>query len=63
MKPMGKSNRDKPARQNKRLGCFKGKIKIADDFDEWPEDIAKDLGMKIQGRENRAAKNKTAPPT
>ena len=45
-KPVAKIIRYQPARRNKRLGCFKGKIKIADDFGEWPEDIAKDLGMK-----------------
>jgi len=44
-KPVAKIVRYEPARRNKRLGCFKGKIKVADDFDEWPEDIAKALGM------------------
>lgn len=44
-KPVAKIVRYEPARQNHRLGCFKGKIKIAKDFDEWPEDIARALGM------------------
>ena len=44
-KPVAKIVRYEPARKNRRLGCFKGKIKIADDFDEWPEDIAKALGI------------------
>lgn len=44
-KPVAKIVRYEPARQNKRLGCFKGKIKVADDFDKWPEDIARALGI------------------
>jgi len=27
------------------LGCMKTPYWIADDFNEWPEDIARDLGM------------------
>lgn len=44
-KPVAKIVRYEPARRNQRLGCFKGKIKIAKDFDEWPEDIARVLGI------------------
>ena len=44
-KPVAKIVRYEPAHKNKRWGCFKGRIKVADDFDEWPEDIAKALGM------------------
>lgn len=44
-KPVAKVIPYQPARKNRRLGCFKGQIKIAPDFDEWPEDIAKSLGI------------------
>lgn len=33
---------DKPLRQP---GAFRGQMKIADDFDTWPDDIAKALGI------------------
>jgi len=29
------------AKNNKRIGIFKNQIIISDDFDKWPEDIAK----------------------
>jgi prevent-host-death family protein len=29
----------------RKLGCWKGKVRIADDFDDLPEDIAKAFGM------------------
>lgn len=32
--------------ERRRPGALKGKIKIADDFDELPEDIAEAFGMK-----------------
>ncbi|NLT07074.1 MAG: type II toxin-antitoxin system prevent-host-death family antitoxin [Solirubrobacterales bacterium] len=32
----------KPVR---KPGALKGKIKVADDFDSWPDDIAKALGI------------------
>lgn len=44
-KPVAKIVRYEPARKNLRWGCFKGQIKVADDFDEWPEDIARALGI------------------
>jgi antitoxin (DNA-binding transcriptional repressor) of toxin-antitoxin stability system len=31
--------------KSKRIGALKNEIKIHDDFDEWPEDIARSLGM------------------
>lgn len=34
--------RDKKTRE---LGQWENQIWIADDFDEWPDDIAKDLGI------------------
>lgn len=44
-KPVAKIVRYEPALKHKRLGLFVGKIKIADDFDEWPEDMEKSFGM------------------
>ncbi len=38
--------RFEPASPNRRLGLLKGRIRLADDFDEWPEDIARDLGIR-----------------
>lgn len=35
---------DEPKVQ-RRTGFMNGKIWMADDFDEWPEDIARHLGM------------------
>jgi prevent-host-death family protein len=29
----------------RKPGAFKGQMKIADDFDTWPDDIAKALGI------------------
>jgi len=36
----------KPVAKNKKLGLFKGQIKIATDFDEWGEEEAIALGIK-----------------
>ena len=30
---------------HRRLGLFEGRIRLAADFDEWPEDIASQLGL------------------
>lgn len=38
--------RFEPASPDRRLGLLKGRISLADDFDEWPEDIAHDLGIR-----------------
>ncbi len=38
--------RFEPASPNRRLGLLKGRIRLADDFDEWPDDIAQDLGIR-----------------
>lgn len=35
-----------PATTRRKLGSLKGKVKIAADFDEWPDDIAASLGIK-----------------
>ena len=39
-----------PASTNRRLGLLKGRIRLAGDFDEWPEDIAGGLGIR-QGQQ------------
>ncbi len=44
-KPVAKIVRYEPARSHRRLGLFAGQIEIAADFDEWPEDIARKLGI------------------
>ena len=44
-KPMVKIVRYEPSRTHRRIGLFRGQIDIAEDFDEWPEDIARGLGM------------------
>ncbi|HLM85889.1 MAG TPA: type II toxin-antitoxin system Phd/YefM family antitoxin [Solirubrobacteraceae bacterium] len=37
---------ESPERKPKRVpGSMRGRIDIPDDFDEWPEDIARALGM------------------
>jgi hypothetical protein len=33
-------------KNSNRLGIFKNKIKVADDFDEWPDDITTILGVE-----------------
>ena len=33
------------AKKNNRIGAMKGKIWVAPDYDEWPEDIARYLGI------------------
>jgi len=38
--------RFEPASPNRRLGLLQGRIQLAEDFDEWPEDIARDLGIR-----------------
>lgn len=44
-KPVAKIIRYEPARKNNRLGFFAGKIKIAKNFDEWPNDMSESLGL------------------
>jgi prevent-host-death family protein len=34
-----------PTRANRRLGLFENRIQLGEGFDEWPEDIARSLGM------------------
>ena len=46
-KPVVKLIRYQRSEKQRRPGALKGKIKIADDFDELPEDIAEAFGIKI----------------
>ncbi len=46
-KPVAKIVPFEPARQNRRLGMFKGQIRISDDFDHWPEEEARALGLSL----------------
>ena len=43
--PVARIIRYEPGAANRRLGLFEGRIRIAEGFDVWPEDIARDLGM------------------
>jgi prevent-host-death family protein len=45
-KPVAKLVRYQRSEEQRRSGALKGQIKIADDFDELPEDIAETFGMK-----------------
>ena len=44
-KPVAKIVKYQRSEESRRPGALKGKIKIADNFDELPEDIAKAFGM------------------
>lgn len=44
-KPVAKIIPYTPDAKKGRLGLFKGKIKIAPDFDTWPDDVAQSLGL------------------
>ena len=43
--PVARIIRYEETAANRRLGFFEGRIRIAEDFDDWPDDIARDLGM------------------
>ena len=45
-KPVVKLIRYQRSEERRRPGALKGKIKIADDFDKLPEDIADAFGIK-----------------
>lgn len=45
-KPVARLVRYEHNRHLRRPGALKGKIKISDDFDELPEDLAKAFGME-----------------
>lgn len=44
-KPVAKILRYEPAERHQRLGLFAGQIEMAEDFDEWPDDVARKLGI------------------
>jgi prevent-host-death family protein len=43
--PVARITRYEPADASRRLGLFEGRIRLAEDFDDWPEDIARQLGL------------------
>src|SRR5262245_25174383 len=45
-KPIAKILKYTTAGEFSRLGIFKNKISVSDDFDQWPDDIAVKLGIK-----------------
>jgi prevent-host-death family protein len=45
-KPIAKILKYRPTKHFNRLGMFKNKITVSNNFDEWPEDIAVKLGIK-----------------
>lgn len=47
-KPVAKIIRYDPSEKPRKPGALKGKIKISEDFDELPDDIAEAFGM-IEG--------------
>jgi prevent-host-death family protein len=47
-KPVARLIRYENNRRPRRPGALKGKIKIAEDFDELPDDIASEFGMEIK---------------
>ena len=44
-KPVARIVRYEPARKHRRLGFFSGQVKLKKNWDKWPEDIAKVLGI------------------
>ncbi len=44
-KPVAKIMSYEAPKVQRRVGFMRGKMWVADDFDEWPEDIARSLGM------------------
>lgn len=45
-KPVARIIRYEPAHKKRRLGFLKKQIKVSKDFDNWPDDIARALGIK-----------------
>lgn len=43
--PVARITRYEAAAADRRLGLFAGRIHLAEDFDEWPEDMARQLGV------------------
>lgn len=44
-RPVARLTRFEAAKSKRKLGLFKGKITISKDFDQWPPDLAKSLGI------------------
>lgn len=44
-RPVVKLVRHTPGAEGRKPGTLKGKIKMSRDFDEWPSDVARALGM------------------
>jgi prevent-host-death family protein len=44
--PVARITPYEPAAAKRRLGYFEGRIGIAEDYDDWPEDLARDLGIR-----------------
>lgn len=44
-KPVARLTRFTPTKRPRRLDLFQGQITVARDFDEWPADIARSLGI------------------
>jgi prevent-host-death family protein len=44
-RPVARIMRYEPTASSRRLGSFEGQIRLSEDFDHWPEDIARDLGI------------------
>jgi antitoxin (DNA-binding transcriptional repressor) of toxin-antitoxin stability system len=44
--PIARISRFEPATPNRRLGLLAGRIRLTGDFDDWPNDIARDLGLR-----------------
>lgn len=45
-KPVAKIVPYESSRKPRKLGLFKGKIRLAPDWDQWPEDMALTLGIR-----------------
>ncbi|WP_295448389.1 type II toxin-antitoxin system prevent-host-death family antitoxin [uncultured Thiodictyon sp.] len=43
--PVARLTRYESAATSRRLGRFEGRIHLAADFDDWPEDTARQLGV------------------
>jgi prevent-host-death family protein len=43
--PVARITRYEPAATSHRIGLFQGRIRLAEDFDDWPEDFAGHLGL------------------
>lgn len=44
-RPVARLTRFEAARKKRKLDTFRGKITISDDFNRWPDDVARSLGV------------------